>query len=360
MFCNKCGRKISDNMKFCPYCGSKAIKIDNIQQAGGQNANENIPEIKLPPVRVNTMETDQSYQKDLMQDHLQVTQEKKRHIWIPISVLVGIAVMIIAAIFVRNNGEHVPTQAEAKKAFQTLFEQALEDCRNDDEKAFFDHFRYPEGKEDQVSNTYKYLKDEYLSSEYPDTQYACIGDGTYYIGAVLNTISSGQYPNTKSMNNTAVFAYSYKNGKWKFDGSDSAQTAFMEECTDLIDPSCKEAYQAGRNFRFFGSDFSWIDNDIVIPGVLAENVYVAWQNEDGSVGYLLNIKNGTDEIRYIYNIVSTFTDKDLGEICSSTVGDEMIAPGTSKNYIITVDADDVNTGNKKWGSVEVNCDCDSD
>ncbi len=184
---------------------------------------------------------------------------------------------------------------EAKQACKSLFEKALECVRNGDKEEFDSLFIADEKNEDWkkgVDEQYTYLQ-KYISDDYPNTDYYVIGgNGITFAVGILNTLVSGRYPDTKFLSYNLYYPLTNIDGEWRFDYTKKASDD-INVCTEHLFP--KEIWDAeknGRNCtRFDSGDFSWTNPDLTIPGVLATNVYLAWQNADGSVGLLVNIKN---------------------------------------------------------------------
>jgi len=253
------------------------------------------------------------------------------------------------------------TNEQAKLAFQNLMEQTLDYVRNEDYNAFASLYR--NASEEAINSDYQYYHDTIIGDGYPDFAYtAFAGDGTHFMGFMQNSLTSGYYPDYRTMQHNTSLSFSYVDGEWKFDYSEEIMNALNQILlNDYYPAECMQsAGITGNGIDFSnGADFSWVNEDIVIPGSLAANIYLAWQNEDGSVGLLLNVKNGTNEIRAMNSITVTFTDDTLGTIFNETFSGENIAPGKAKNYLLTVDAARVMTGRQKWGSVHYDVDTQS-
>lgn len=247
---------------------------------------------------------------------------------------------------------------EATDEFQSLFETAIKYVEKGDKNSFSKLYKNADEFSEVIDSDYASLA-EYVEGEYTDTSYnVIVGDGIYYGGFVMGSITSGIYPNVRTMSATYLCSFSFENGKCLFDFSKEAIAVTNEAILDIYPSEFREAYNAGRNATVFGgknggADYSWVGEKMTIPGSLSSNVYLAWQNEDGSVSFMLNTKNGTDEIRAVMGTEVTMKDQSLGEIFVTTCEGENIAPKKASNGIFTVPASEVKTGTQPWTSVQV-------
>ena len=244
---------------------------------------------------------------------------------------------------------------EAIEASKQLFEKAVDCVKNEDREGLRDLIIYDDRDEiDQkyIDNFFEMVK-TYVSNNYTSTEYYNIcGDGKTFATGILSSLVSGQYPDTKSMKYTIYLGITYTDGKWGIVNSEEGTSKINEMLINNFPTEVKDARENGRNCtRFETFDLTWLDPTVVIPGTLDASVYLAWQNEDGSVGILVNVKNGTDEIRSINSIDVTLTDESLGEILYVERTGEMIEPKRSRNYTITVDPADVKTGTETWTQI---------
>lgn len=256
----------------------------------------------------------------------------------------------------------VVSRDTAKAELQKLFDQALEYTRNDDYSSFCTLVRGVDDNKESIDNLYNILK-KVIENDYPDFAYDIVwDDGTYFLCFIQQSMTTGAYPD---YNNKYYFfdaTISYMNNEWLFDCTPTADEKWSceEYIKSVMSDEILAAYDAGRNASVFGgSDVSWINGDIVIPGALVSTVYLMWQNEDGSVDVMLEIKNGTDGIRNVYNIDVTITDDELGDVLNVSTDGGMIDPGKTKQITIHVDANEVKTGTSKWGNLHSNVNTDS-
>ena len=256
----------------------------------------------------------------------------------------------------------VEVDEEALAAFETLFETALDCAAKEDKDAFTALFKDPDDEtiSSIIDSYYDYYSTTYITDDFPDTGYSILwGNGTYYMGFVLNTLCEGEYPDTTYTSHCGYLAFSHLDDEWLFDYTTEARSTLnSSETSEALYPEgMYEAAVNGRNaVDFSNSDFSWINMALVVPGTVDSKVYLAWQNEDGSVTCLLNVKNGTDQEYTISTEDFKLADDDLGTIFIADTGSlGTIAPGQARNFLLSVGAADVLTGTEVWESPTVQC-----
>lgn len=259
-------------------------------------------------------------------------------------------------------GTDVISDEIALEAFKELFHNLLTYASAGKKDEFSALCRISADDTSSIDKQYNKFQ-EYAQNQYDDYSYGVIvGDGTYFYCEVLNSIYSGTYPGTKYIYKIANRVVSYVDNSWKLDLTSEADTKISSVLVDIIPQQYFSAFDAGRNVAdMTNNDYSWACTNLVINGVLDCRIYLAWQNEDASVSYLVNIKNGTSDIRSISNIKITFASTDLNTtIAEGTYNiEQFLAPDTSANYIITVPASEIMTGDSPWGAVTYSCDCRS-
>lgn len=391
MFCKNCGREIVESVKYCPACGTKAIaQIED-------SAVEDTDSLK-----------EENYQGEVPNGS-EKPKEKHRKVIPLLASLLAVVTVLLIVVLAKNTARNVaddkgditavsssaevdseeeqdsesvnspsatgvavgsPSQAqsfddqtktasieEAEDAFKRLFQIAFDLVEKEDLESYLDLFVDPDPDNEYVNTLYDFIIG-CKENSYEDTCYGMVGgDGTYFVGNVMKSLTSGVYPNTKTMSSYSYCTISYKEGKWKFDNQDEEH--WHEIIWKELPQEYIEAEEAGRNAMMIagieggGVCFAWMCSNMVVPGALETNVRLIWQNEDGSVGVLVNIQNGTDEIRNVDKIYVTATDDALGEIFYSEVRGTNIPPNKSENFVFDVPADDIQTGTEAWGIVRV-------
>lgn len=187
-------------------------------------------------------------------------------------------------------------------------------------------------------------------------------DNVFY-GFYYNSLTTAEGSKTNSVMEYQVIRYSYAEDGWKFDVTNDG----VQKTKDVMESLLKDEknalnnYTSGRNFAIFGgNDFSWVHAEAVVPGALVSNVYLVWQNEDGSISGMYVIKNGTDVIKRINSVKMSLTSDSLGEVFGfNDAEDFTINPGKCKKLYFTIPANEVKTGTESWGGVSYSLDIGS-
>ena len=252
--------------------------------------------------------------------------------------------------------KEVPTKKEAKEEFDKMYEKAVSYCMEQNVDGFYSLFTSSTSS-DEKDKEYDTLV-RILDEDYPDVKSEIIwDDGDYFLGFVQRSITTkSDNGKTNSLWDSKWWIITREDGAWKFDSSEKAYTALRDEKTGInqaIYPDgWLDAVKNGRNATTFDTnDLSWVNHKIVVPGCFDTRAYVLWQNEDGSVDVLLNIKNGTDKVVNVKSITIKITDDELGTIFEKEFGGDSINRNKAKNYTLTIDASEVITGTKKWGNL---------
>lgn len=261
--------------------------------------------------------------------------------------------------------ENTLSSEQAAELFTDLVDQSLRYVKSGDKDGFATLFVNTD--DETIANKFSVYQDRLDNVErLPDQQYYVpLVNKNSFVGCAVWSLTTGTYPNTKFSSNYFWETCSIINGECKYDCSEATAEAIDEILLPLYPAEAMEANSQGRNVASFcGSDFSWLDSSIVIPGCLKADVMFAWQNADGSVGLFVNVKNGTDEIINLNKISVKLSnhsaqDDDLGTICDKTfeIG-EYIYPQCNTTYTFTVNASEVYTGMSEWEYVNCSCDCD--
>lgn len=243
---------------------------------------------------------------------------------------------------------------EAKMAFQQLFEKAITCCEEYDIEGFTELYRDAEDSEDRIMADYVYLSESYIPAMKSETRYSIIsGDGTYYMGNIENYETVGTYPNAESYSNYMTVSLSYADGEWKFDDSEAAALAAASYSTSIYPEDMMDAKENDRNTVDLSSaDYSWTDPTAVLPDQVIGKVYLAWENADGSISLLLNVKNGTPVDKTVDTATIYVTDSMLGELFTVDWEGETVKGNTSENYIINVPVDEQTNVTDVWVDLE--------
>ena len=246
----------------------------------------------------------------------------------------------------------VGKKPDAETAIAQLVDELLTAARNDDYEAFASH--YINTSEEKISSDLQGLQKEYTDT----TTRVLNDDGEYCLGFVYRSSCAGTYPNYRSFYSSWVLPTSWQDGKLVVDyGSESADAA-NSWIPEVPDEAENAANDGGNCARFGGYDFSWLFDDVVITGAADANLYLMWQNKDGSVDCYICFKNGTDATRAVTKTEITVTDNDTGEtiISFTDTNAHHAEPGKSVCYTVHVPATEVMTGTEIWGSLHSSLD----
>ena len=268
----------------------------------------------------------------------------------------------------KDENESVITEAEADKqenknvvtddikgAFVDLYEHAAACFKSGDEEEFRTLFTESSGQ-DKIDYLYEGLRRDYLHSDYPDVSHIVFGNENLYEGFAFCTETLGNYPD--AMVKQTVFACPFTNedGEWKFVLTDeSIKDLEYYYYSSVIPAAAKTAYENGMNFSAYPNHM-WLDTDIVIPHTIQADYCMAWQNEDGSVNCLVNIKNGTDRPQSIKSLLVVLSDRNLGEIVRYFADvDVTVAAEKALNYEVIIPAEEVVSGTFGWTQLLGSC-----
>ena len=209
-------------------------------------------------------------------------------------------------------------------------------CQNDDRDSFDSLFVIESGDSELINERYNYIKDVILPSGYNNiTAYKICKNGKYYyVGYYIykdaDTASEADYI-------TQADIFTDVDGELKIVVKDDSLSEITEKILSLLYPEAQAAINAGRNYysqTIENGDFSWCSDNVVIQGTVCSDVFLIWQNEDGSVDIYLNVKNGTDEELNISGIDITLTNTSNGTeetVIQHSFGGASISANESKN-----------------------------
>ncbi len=246
--------------------------------------------------------------------------------------------------------------AQAQLAFQELFEEAIEYCENYDLEGFYTLYRDAEENQDQVDMDYVYLSESFIPAMNSETRYSIIsGDGTYFMGYIENYETEGTYPDATSTSNHLTVSLSYVDGEWKFDDTEAAAVAAASYSTSIYPEEMLEAKdQALNTVDLSDSDYSWADSSAVLPDEVLGKVYLVWENQDGSISLLLNVKNGTPQDRTVDTATIYVTDSMFGELFTTTWEGQTVKANSSENFIVTIPLDEQTGTTDVWVDISAN------
>ena len=199
------------------------------------------------------------------------------------------------------------------------------------------------------------FKDSSYDNYDSENSYIIASADGYYCVETVYYLVTGTDPNTHQSSFNVNFPITWKDGKWV--KADLVPTSYTDNLFSLYDPGLKETFFSGRNGTTFGN-FMFSNPDKVYHGCFTNEVYAAWQNEDGSVDISFVGVNGTSGIKSYKSVTITLTDDNLGTICNVTRSGfvDTIAPGRSKTFTVHVEPYEVMTGTNTWGVIHSSVD----
>ena len=240
-------------------------------------------------------------------------------------------------------GNDVISDEMVEKGLQKLAEDAYKAVKEKNTAAFKALFVDAKQQEAKINEMYQYFSNA-ISSGYNDWDYIYVmSHENVYFCQIIASGCSGTYPSTHLQYSSYGLLLTYTDKEWKIGLDENT-----EWLIDVFPNEAKNAYKNGRDFVMF-NNYSWVHEDCVYTGAVDVSVYAAWENEDGSVSFLINYKNGTDAVRSITHIsVSLYSETLKQEIVSLEADEnEMLAPGKGATYVITTKPEDVRV--RDWG-----------
>ena len=395
MFCTKCGKEIAEDAIFCPYCGTQdPLRKDAASTAVAPAADNSgyapTPGFVQPPVQPGTPAPKNSK-----------------------GLLVGIiiaAVAIIAALLIvliprlsNDSGEKDTTVTDAPSSSENTSDEVtsdkvsepdtseisnyVEDPENITDNEASSAFRallakarqlYDAGKmtglrelcvfdendsSENSFNTFQEFLETIKTNNYPsENEYyeMILRSGYHFCGFFYTSLTTGNEPDTRTLMYYQTVSYSYLDGEWKFDFTQSALDSLNNNYNSLFanERDFLLAKSEGRNASIFGgNDYSWLSDSIITPGAINSSLYLLWQNADGSVSGMYVIKNGTDAIKLVSSIRIKISDEELGTVFEEYIPTSIgINPGTPYKGYFTIPAEKIKTKTDFWGSLRSSMD----
>ena len=168
-----------------------------------------------------------------------------------------------------------------------------------------------------------------------------------YVGGMINYITTTEGDSYSYMEANYIYAFQKdENGNYidvSIDNSvyegiypEEARNAKNngQEFVDFSNPD----YEKSEKDTTPSLDYSWVDNSVVLSDCLSVNIYLAWKNGDGTISFLVNLKNGTDSIQEFGGINASIEndEKIIATFTSDDMNDTFVEPNKSLNTIVTV------------------------
>lgn len=229
-------------------------------------------------------------------------------------------------------------------------------CQNDEKNSFDSLFI---GEKELIDNRYNYIKDPVITSGYNNIiAYKISKNGKYYYVGYYIYKETKTLPDENPNCITFTDILINEDDKWKSVLKNDSLDEIKEKILGLLYPDALNAIEAGRNYysqAIEKGDFSWCADNVVIPDRVCSDVFLIWQNEDGSVDIYINVKNGTNEELNINGINITMTNTSGGieeTVIQHSFGGASVPANESKNLHGHIEPDEVLTGTEQWDSIQ--------
>lgn len=250
---------------------------------------------------------------------------------------------------------------EALNNLILLEQQAFSCLVNGDEEGYLTLFRYDANSYDSLKETFQNNYQE-MSDIYTDCDYIllCNENGLCF-GSVTRTLVSGEGNNISFIRKEFTYPFSYKDGEWKFDTTAETnvitESKYKEKVYDALSGNFNDARTSGRNYSLLcGYNYIWLDNTLVYEGMLDTSVIAASQMMDGSVEFIISIKNGTDkecDLTACNLNLSTSQGNEIVVNYHSEIS-AILKSGTSMLLTVTVPVDAVQNVSAVWDAMQGN------
>ena len=381
MKCIICGAELTEGIKYCYVCGSPVSFVSN-DMTGAKLSPAQQDEFYTQYTEISSFEMPYSEQMPYIMTTEKKSKKKSKKMTITlVSTIVALVIVVIVILVLslnagrntkdtsaydenslfgssesnRKNTLNDQIREEVKLAYDELIEKAMEYNKEGNWKGFSSLFTASTSS-DHIERAYNMFSNNHDRWNYPDVQTEVVWDDeTYYL--CQNTRSKHvlkEDDKSSTYCGWCSMLITKEDDKWKFsiitDDDFGQKDIYPREFLDALDE--------GRNCVVIDEgDWSWVNCKIVFPEDFVTKVYLVYQNSDGSVDVLVNIKNGTDIERTITKLTITLEDEQLGLISDFTTTNTVsVGAQKAKNIWVHIDAEYVRTGKSTWEYVSVHSD----
>jgi hypothetical protein len=218
--------------------------------------------------------------------------------------------------------------------------------------------------EDEAESLYQCMQQNYYKEEADQkVVHAIEGDDETYFGEVIRYGVEDTDLDTQLIQTCIEYTLKQTNGVWNI-SADVVSDDINQKLVQSVDEDYKNAYVNRRNAVTFG-EYLWMDETAVYNGTLDVAPVALWQNSDGSLNLKISVKNGTDETRYLTELLIHLEDSELGTVADLELGDQKtketlvlngedelaISANTSRCFTVHIEAEDVLTGDETWTGI---------
>lgn len=260
-------------------------------------------------------------------------KKSKKRVFIPIVVGCAVAVASAVSVFIANQSTITKTNTSDNTDIE---DKSITVIPIDDE----DIEDYKENIISKNTSNGNFPYANTISYEINRTEYT-------YVGGIINYITSSEGDSYSYMEANYIYAFQKdENGNYVdvpiddsvYEGTypEEARNAKNngQEFVDFSNPN----YEKSEKDVTPSSDYSWVDNTVVLSNCMSVNIYLAWKNGDGTVSFLVNMKNGTDSIKEFGGINASIENNGrvIATFTSDDINNTFVEPYKSLNSIVTV------------------------
>lgn len=234
---------------------------------------------------------------------------------------------------------------EALTAFKELEQKAFEALAEGDEDGYVELFRCNKEGEEMLRETfaanYSSMKDIYNDCDY----IVVSNENGICYGCATRTLVSGEGMDARYERREFTYQFTYKEDEWKFDITSPdgivAESNGLERAYDSLSESFKDAKKSGRNYALLcGQNYLWLDQTLVYEGMVDASVVAASQFADGSVEFIISIKNGMNKAQKInsckVSLAMASDDEVVNEIVTDYETDINVDINEKTSMLVTV------------------------
>ena len=241
------------------------------------------------------------------------------------------------------------SEDDALDAFKTIISKAKRYVKNNDYTSYEslwveDELGIVEAGYDNLN---KCVTEGYTNEDY---YVICVlNDNEFAVGFMASkALKQGNNTKTSKMYFSVVIKNT--NAGWKLSGSKESNERFISKSLEMIPQNAKIAYQKQKMIAF-DTDYIWTNRDIVVEGDVTSMFTYMWENEDGTIEIMMNIMNGTYEVKNVDYFTVKVTNDNGVVFDEKFVGPGLIEPQKSDCSIYIIPASRVYQDASKWGDM---------
>lgn len=238
---------------------------------------------------------------------------------------------------------------DALDAFKTIISKAKRYAKNNDYTSY--ESLWEKDELDMAKTVYDNLN-KCITEGYTNEDYYVIcelSENEFAVGFMASkALKQGNSTKTESMCYNAMIKNT--NTGWKLNTSKESNERFISQSLEMIPQNAKMAYQK-QKMTAFNSDYNWTNRDVVVEGDVTTSFAYMWENEDGTVEIMMNIMNGTIEVKNVDYFTVKVTNDNGVVFEEKFTGPGLIEPLKSNCSIYVIPASRVYQDASKWGKM---------